>query len=193
MRRAGSRQIESQPAFSDSDHVNPPQVRHPAKSLTARADCATFPATGNVTGYNRTPMTRSDTAAASPSQRSRVTNGTGLLVGVDGRSAQARRYRDLVAAITADLGGTVSEALALQVRNAASLQLHAEELTSALVRGESVDPEAITRANGAANRALTAIRKSIAPQGRRSRSTGAGGSAHLDDYLSRRAAPVAGQ
>jgi hypothetical protein len=103
----------------------------------------------------------------------------------------ARRYRDLVAGITADLGSDASEALLLQVRNAASLQLHAEELTARTVRGERVDPEAITRANGAASRALSAIRKSIAPKSRRTRPTGTAGSAGLDAYLSGRSDPGA--
>lgn len=181
-----ARQTEGAPYFSGVAHLIRLQVRPVAESLTMRANHAIITATGNASGYRQPPMTRPANAAASPSQRSRVTNGSGLLPGVDGRSALARRYRDLVAGITADVGSGASQALLLQVRNAASLQLHAEELTARTVRGEKVDPEAITRANGAASRALSAIRKSIAPQGRRARATGAGGSARLDDYLSRR-------
>ena len=37
--------------------------------------------------------------------RARVTNHNDLLPGVDGRSAGARRYRDLVLEIVADQGG----------------------------------------------------------------------------------------
>lgn len=90
--------------------------------------------------------------------RSRVTNGSVALAGVDGRSAKARRYRDLVDALTVELGGELSEAERLQVRNAATLQLHSEELTAALVRGEPVDPEEITRAANGATRALRGLK-----------------------------------
>src|SRR5271166_4468482 len=38
-------------------------------------------------------------------QRSRVTNGTALLPGVDGRSAWMRRCKDIIAAHVSDLGG----------------------------------------------------------------------------------------
>ena len=37
--------------------------------------------------------------------RSKVSNGTDLLMGLDDRSAMARRYRDVLAAIVSDAGG----------------------------------------------------------------------------------------
>lgn len=191
MRRSVSKHGENGQTFSGGAHVNGDHVRPAPQSLTEWANHVIVRRSGNATGYRQPPMTRPATAAASPSQRSRVTNGSGLLPGIDGRSALARRYRDLVAGITADLGSDASEALLLQVRNAASLQLHAEELTARTVRGERVDPEAITRANGAASRALSAIRKSIAPKSRRTRPTGTAGSAGLDAYLSGRSDPGA--
>ena len=39
------------------------------------------------------------------SARSRVSNGADILPDVDGRSAVARRYRDIAAQIIADMGG----------------------------------------------------------------------------------------
>ena len=39
--------------------------------------------------------------------RSSITNHTDMLHGVDGRSAAARRYRDLVLEIVADQGGEI--------------------------------------------------------------------------------------
>lgn len=107
-------------------------------------------------------MSRSGNADRQPAQRSAVSNGSQMLPGVKGTSAKARRYRDLVETLTDDLGGDLSEAERLVVRNAATLQLHAEELTAAMVRGETVDPEAITRAANGATRALTTLRKSRA-------------------------------
>src|SRR5262245_23135164 len=37
--------------------------------------------------------------------RSRITNGTDLLPGIDGRSNWARRFRDVISLHTSDLGG----------------------------------------------------------------------------------------
>lgn len=104
-------------------------------------------------------MPRAAVITLPPTQRSAVTNGTRILEGVDGSTALARRYRDLVAILSGELGENLSEAERLQVRNAATLQMHAEELTAALVRGEPVDPEAITRAANGATRALAALRR----------------------------------
>ncbi len=118
-------------------------------------------------------------AAAKPAspQRSRITNGSAVLLGVNGCSAKARRYRDLVEMLTAEIGETLTEAERLVVRNAATLQMHAEELTASLVRGEAVDAEAITRAANGATRALAALRRRKPAKGR---------PASVADYLSQR-------
>ncbi len=104
-------------------------------------------------------MTRTAAAPLQPCNRSRITNGSATLSNVNGSSADARRYRDLVHALTAEVGGDLGEAERLQIRNAATLQLHAETLTAALVRGETIDPEHITRAANGATRALQALRR----------------------------------
>jgi hypothetical protein len=104
-------------------------------------------------------MSRPATTDRAPTQRSAVTNGSRMLVGVNGCSAMARRYRDLVEGLTAELGEGLTEADRLQVRNAATLQMHAEALTAALVRGEPVDAEALTRAANGATRALAALKR----------------------------------
>lgn len=105
------------------------------------------------------PARRSATAARPPTSRSAVTNGSRMLVGVNGGSALARRYRDLVEGLTAEVGADLGEADRLTIRNAASLQLHVEDLTSRMARGEAVDAEAFTRAANAASRAIAALRK----------------------------------
>jgi hypothetical protein len=51
-------------------------------------------------------------------QRSRVTNGTVLLPGVDGRSAWMRRCKDIIAAHVSDLGG--EDYLSVQLNAASS-------------------------------------------------------------------------
>ncbi len=129
-------------------------------------------------------MTRLATAPKAACFRSVATNDPRRLVGVDGNTAQARRYRDLVENLSAEIGGPLGEAEQLQVRNAATLQLHAEELTARLVRGEAVDAEAITRAANGATRALAALKRAAKPGGPK------GGSA-LQDYLSRNATVAA--
>jgi hypothetical protein len=104
------------------------------------------------------PFSRPHTAARSLTQRSRVTNGRDLLPGVDQRSAMARRYRDLIDMLALGVPGPVTAADELAIRNAASAQLHAEDLTARTCRGEAIDPESLTRAVNGANRALARLR-----------------------------------
>ena len=75
---------------------------------------------------NRAIPTRA-TRLAKPSARSRVSNGKDLFVGgVDGRSAYARRYRDILAQLTSDIGGDPSEAQSLIIRRATQLAVWCE-------------------------------------------------------------------
>ena len=61
-------------------------------------------------------------AIAKPEARSRVSNGKDLFLdGVDGRSAIARRYRDILAQLTSDIGGDPSEAQHIIIRRATQL------------------------------------------------------------------------
>ena len=77
-------------------------------------------------GENRAIPTRA-TRLAKPSARSRVSNGKDLFVGgVDGRSAYARRYRDILAQLTSDIGGDPSEAQAIIIRRATQLAVWCE-------------------------------------------------------------------
>lgn len=188
MREASSKQIQRRAGFSEGRPLDLGSRAETYRTLTGRTNSAIMPVSGNAIGNGDSPMTTPDTATASPSQRSRVSNGTAILPGVDGRSALARRYRDLVAALSSDLEAGQSQAAGFQIRNAASLQLHAEELTARLVRGEAIDPEAITRATNGANRALAALRPK--PAANRRRPGQSGGS--VTDYLARRPAVTSG-
>src|SRR4051812_24552417 len=73
--------------------------------------------------------------------RSAVTNHTGLLPGLDGRSATARRFRDLVNAFVADMGGLdrCSEIRLGLVRRLAATTVQAEMLEARMVNGEAID------------------------------------------------------
>src|SRR3712207_2332995 len=92
--------------------------------------------------------------------RSKVTNGTRLLEGIDGRSPSARRYRDLVENFSHDLGGMaqLSEADRALVRQAASLTIRAEQLQAPIFRGEPVAPDELIRLTTTARRTLAGIR-----------------------------------
>jgi hypothetical protein len=80
-------------------------------------------------------------APRKPEARSRVTNHADLLPGIDGRSALARRYRDIAGAIVSDMGGIdrCSEARLQLVRRFAAAAVLAEAMEARLANGESID------------------------------------------------------
>jgi hypothetical protein len=91
--------------------------------------------------------------------RSRITNGKQLLANVDGRTADARRYRDLCTSLADDLGGAASltEAQRALVRQAAAMIVQSETLQGAVLRGELVDSEQLVRLCNAATRILSRL------------------------------------
>jgi hypothetical protein len=96
--------------------------------------------------------------------RAKVSNGTRLLSGIDGRTAEARRYRDLVISLADDFGGpdAVSEAAKTIIRSAAANIVASEKVQAAIVRGEPVDLEQATRLSNVTARLvarLAAMRK----------------------------------
>ena len=97
-------------------------------------------------------------AAALKTTRSAVTNGTRLhLAGVvDGRSAEARRFKDLIHAYAEGLGGesALNPAQTALVRQAAALTLEGERLQAAIISGRPVDTDDVTRLSNAALRIL---------------------------------------
>jgi hypothetical protein len=77
----------------------------------------------------------------SSKQRSRLTNGTALLPDIDGRSATARRFKDITSGILADQGGAdqCSESRLQLVRRFAAAAVLAEQMESRLANGEQID------------------------------------------------------
>ena len=75
------------------------------------------------------------------SARSRISNGADILPDVDGRSAVARRYRDIAAQIIADMGGAsqCAEARIQLIRRFAAAAVLAERLEAQLANGHSID------------------------------------------------------
>jgi hypothetical protein len=71
----------------------------------------------------------------SATNRSKMTNGSKLLDGVDGRSSEARRFRDILRGYQTRFPSATEE----ECRVATMLQLRLEQMQSQLVRGEPVD------------------------------------------------------
>jgi hypothetical protein len=93
---------------------------------------------------NAAPNSSADPAPLerrSSKQRSRMTNGTALLPDVDGRSAIARRFKDITSGILADQGGAdqCSESRLQLVRRFAAAAVLAEQMESRLANGEQID------------------------------------------------------
>jgi len=105
------------------------------------------------------PADRAVISAPSLTNRSRVTNGTRLLEGVDGRSAEARRYRDLCMSFADDCGGAASltEAQRSLVRQCAMLAVQSEKHQAAMIRGEDVNVEQQTRVANSLSRTLSRL------------------------------------
>jgi hypothetical protein len=74
-------------------------------------------------------------ARRSTTNRSAVTNGSKLLVGIDGRSPAARRFRDLIQLYETEVGGVLTEVERGLIRQAAALTIRAEQLQAAIVEG----------------------------------------------------------
>lgn len=82
------------------------------------------------------------TATGMGQNRSRISNGTNILPGVDGRSTWVRRLRDLMSLHLADLGGeaNTSEAERSIIRRAATLTVELERLELKFALAGEADP-----------------------------------------------------
>src|SRR4029453_8911527 len=92
--------------------------------------------------------------------KSSISNGTRLFIdGLDGRSALARRYRDLVAKFVSDLGGAdgISAPQRAIVRRAASLCVWCEAIEVRLAAGEEIEITPYTTAANSLRRLLVDI------------------------------------
>jgi hypothetical protein len=75
--------------------------------------------------------------ALPPAVRSRITNGSVVLYGVNGRSREVRRYRDVLDGLLSQLGREPSASDLIFAREAAGLAVWLEQHASARLRGES--------------------------------------------------------
>ena len=104
-------------------------------------------------------------AKRSPTLRSRVTNNPLSIRGVDGRTDEARRFRDLVIAFVDDLGGVdqVGEADKALARQTAAAVVSSEKVQARIIAGDIVDLEQATRLANVAGRFLKALRGRYRP------------------------------
>jgi len=87
-----------------------------------------------------------------------VSNGTSLfLEAVDGRSALARRYRDILGQIVSDLGSEPSEAQSLIARRAATLACWCEQSEAEMAGGKELDIGSFTTATNTLRRLLETL------------------------------------
>ena len=92
-------------------------------------------------------------ARPSKTTRSRIANGSTLHAGeVDGRSVEARRFRDVFSEILSDLGGSdsLSEGQRQLARRAAMLCLRAELMEADAVKDGTIDLASLWRPDGSA-------------------------------------------
>jgi hypothetical protein len=86
--------------------------------------------------------TQSSTVRSTPKrQRSRVTNGHRTFVEGNGRSPWARRWRDLIEAHVADLGGVanLSQAQRSLIKRASTIEIELEQVEGRLSLGRAAD------------------------------------------------------
>jgi hypothetical protein len=89
--------------------------------------------------------------------RSRVTNGSRTLIGVKGSSKYGRRYRDLIALYTAEVGGVLTQFEMAMVKQAAALAIQSEMMQAAIINGESVNSDDLIRLSSEVRRILAEI------------------------------------
>jgi len=105
-------------------------------------------------------------AVSRAAQRSALSNGSRLLQHLDGRSAPARRFRDLQASIASDLGG-VDNCTELQIqliRSAAGLTILRETLDARTANGEQIDARRYCRVINTLGRCASILGLSRVPR-----------------------------
>lgn len=110
----------------------------------------------------RSPVSNTDVLEVRPTGRSRLTNGSHVMPGVDGRSVWARRFRDLMQLHIADLGGddAVSEAERSIVRRTSAIEVELERMELQFATANAATPadlDLYQRASNTMRRHLEAL------------------------------------
>lgn len=96
--------------------------------------------------------------------RSQVTNGRLHEAKVDGRSAHARRWRDLYALLLAELPPSPNEPQRQLVRRTATMMVMAEKMEAELASGELPNADIYLRLTGTLSRTLATLGLEIDPR-----------------------------
>ena len=82
-----------------------------------------------------------------------------MVLGLDGRSAEARRFRDLVISYADDLGGPdrITQAQRTLITQAATLTVQAERIQASVLKGENVNTNQLTRLSNSVVRILSRL------------------------------------
>jgi hypothetical protein len=104
---------------------------------------------------NKLQETSSTVVARKRNGRSRISNGSAVLENVDGRSATARRYRDILNELISDIGGDPSGAQTAIARRASALCVVCEQAEAEMVAGGVLDLAEFTTAANSLRRLLS--------------------------------------
>jgi hypothetical protein len=99
-----------------------------------------------------------------------VSNGSAVLPGVDGRSREARRYRDLLDSFVIEHNAMAEAELCL-ARRAAGLSVWLEQQEALAAKGKAIDIGAVTTATNSLRRLLDDLAASSRARGRNQRGT----------------------
>ena len=98
------------------------------------------------------------TAPIPPQVRTRVGNGSAILAGIDGRTAGARRYREVLSELCAEItkqARPLTMAEQMLARRAAFIAIWCENAEARMANGEVVDIGEFTDATNTLRRTLT--------------------------------------
>jgi hypothetical protein len=99
------------------------------------------------------------TAATRPRQRR--TRGGIMLPRFDGRTLAARRYKEIIQNLEAEVGTDLSEADRGLIKTAGVLELRHEQMEAALMRGELIDNDELIRIASERRRILAKLRSKV--------------------------------
>jgi hypothetical protein len=89
--------------------------------------------------------------------RARTTNRPTVVHGLDMRTNTGRRYRDIMAGLTAALGGELTEPQRFAVQRAAGILVAAEEMRAKAMRGDKIPVTGLVKLENLATRALALL------------------------------------
>jgi hypothetical protein len=98
---------------------------------------------------------RSPLTPPKPQAGTRKGNGAIVMAGVDGRTSQARRFKEVLSMLVQDMGGDPTEAQKAIAARAATLAVWCEQSEVAYAQGEGFDVASYTTASNAMRRLLT--------------------------------------